>query len=401
MSPVRSLLLIAHRWAGLTIVFALVVTGLTGAILPYQRDIARWIAADVWEAAPPYPGAAMLTGVELMRRVEAQTGGRVTYMALDLDPARTQSVFVSPRPGGPALPYQQVFADPYSGDVRAKVRYGDLRDGAVNIMPFLINFHYSLAAGPWGRWLLGVAALIWAVTCVLGFVLSLPRRPPGGAWGAAFRRWLSAWRIRRGQGSHAFTYDLHRASGLWIWPVMLVFAWSAVAFNLDSVHGPVQRAFGAQGLYRPVTNPAPAPGEAMAPERAVEIGARLMAQEAARRGFTVRGPEAVSFNDGAKLIGYYARTSLDGPTDNGSTAVWFDQVSGRPVAFRPPFGTTSADAVDKTVRMLHTASLFGWPYKVFVSLFGLLTAAMAIAGFLLWLRREGRRRDRAGLARMS
>ncbi len=400
MDILRPLLLIVHRWAGLTIVFALVVTGLTGAILPYQREIAQWIAANVWETAPPQPGAAMLSGVELMRRVEAQTGGHVSYMSLDLDPHRTQSVFVSPRPGGPTLPYEQVFADPYTGELRAKVRYGDLRDGAVNIMPFLINFHYSLAAGAWGRWVLGVAALIWTVECVLGFLLSLPRRNGGGS-GQAFRRWWPAWRVRRGQGSHAFTYDLHRASGLWIWPVMLVFAWSAVAFNLDSVHGAVQGAFGAQGLYRPVVNPAPAQGEVMTPEAAVAVGARLMAREAAARGFAVSGPEAISFNDHAQVTGYYARTSLDGPTGNGSTVVWFDQVSGRLVEFRSPFGTTAADAVDKTVRMLHTASFFGWPYKVFVSLFGLLTAAMAIAGFLLWLRRGGVCRKKGAAAQMS
>src|SRR5690606_3525249 len=123
----------------------------------------------------------------------------------------------------------------------------------------------------------------------------------------------------------------HRAAGLWIFPAMLVFAWSAVAFNLDQVHTPVQRAFGAQGLYRPVTNPLPAPGVPMTWETAVEVGERLMNEEAARRGFEIRGPEALSLNPYAGVTGYYARTSLDGPTQNGSTAVWFDQVSGRPV----------------------------------------------------------------------
>jgi uncharacterized iron-regulated membrane protein len=130
-------------------------------------------------------------------------------------------------------------------------------------------------------------------------------------------------------------------------------------------------------------------------EQSVEVGERLMREEAARRGFENRGPEALSHNPFARVPGYYARTSLDGPTQNGSTAIWFDQVSGRPVAFRPPFGTTAADALDKTSRMLHTASFFGWPYRVLVSAFGLLTAAMAIAGLILWLRRtRGARRTR-------
>jgi len=387
----RSLLLIVHRWAGLTITLALVVTGITGAVLPYQRAISHWVAADIWHVTPPTPGARTLSGTELIRRVEAQTGGVVSYVPLALDPDHVQAVFVSQRPDGAPLGYDEIFADPYNGAIRARVRYGDLRDGAVNLMPFLINFHYTLAAGPAGRLLLGIAALIWCGVCLLGFWLSLPQGRPGTGWRAMLRRWRPAWGLRTRQGSAAFTYDLHRASGLWLWPAMLVFAWSAVAFNLDGVHQPVQRFFGAQGLYRPVPNPAPAQGRPMTAEQAVAVGRQLMDRQAARDGFQVRGPEALSLNPRTQTMGYYARTSLDGPTGRGSTAVWFDAVSGRMLEFRPPYGTTRADALDKTVRMLHTAALFGWPYKLFVSAFGLLTAGMAIAGFTLWARRVGRR----------
>jgi uncharacterized iron-regulated membrane protein len=383
-------LLIVHRWAGLTIALVLVVAGLTGAILPFQRELGDWIAPSVWTVEQPAPGAEPLSGPELAQRVEAETGGMVSYVPLAVEPHRAQAIFVSGRPGHPPLGYDEVFVDPYTGAIRDRVRYGDLRDGPVNVMPFLVTFHYSLAAGEWGRLAFGVAALIWCLECVVGIALSFPR---GGR--DILRRWGRAWTVRRKQAGAAVIHDLHRAAGLWIWPAMLVFAWSAVAFNLDRVHTPVQRAFGAQGLYRPVSNPVPAPGIPMTLEQSVEVGERLMREEAARRGFEIRGPEALSLNPFARVTGYYARTSLDGPTQNGSTAVWFDQVSGRPVAFRPPFGTTAADALDKTSRMLHTASFFGWPYRVLVSAFGLLTAAMAIAGLILWLRRtRGARRTR-------
>lgn len=386
----RIFLLILHRWAGLTLAFVLVVTGLTGAILPFQRELGVWIAAEVWSVEKPDPSAQPLSGIELARRVEAETGGVVSYIVLAPDPTRTQAIFVSERPEGPVLDYEEVFVDPFTGEIRAKVRYADLRDGAVNVMPFLVSFHYSLSAGEWGRLAMGLAALVWFIEALVGLGLSFPRKARN--LGQALRRWGPAWTVRREQGTLVVTHDLHRAAGLWVWPVMLVFAWSAMAFNLDAVHAPVQRLLGAEGLYQPVVNPAPAAGEPMSPEQAALVGARLMEQEAERRGFTIRGPEALSFNPYAQVTGYYARTSLDGPTENGSTAVWFDQVSGRLISFRPPFGETAADAVDKTARMLHTADFFGWPYRIFVSLFGLLTAIMAIAGVILWWRRSGARR---------
>src|SRR5690606_1649458 len=328
---------------------------------------------------------------------------------LTLATDRTHAIFVSPRPGGPPLGYDEVFVDPYSGQIRARVTYGDLRDGAVNWMPFLVTFHYSLAAGEWGRFLFGMAALAWFLVVLIGIALSLPKKIVGrGFW----RRWRSAWTVRRDQGTTVLTHDFHRATGLWLWPVMLVFAWSAVAFNLDQVHRPVQRFFGAEGLYRPVSNPAPAEGAAMSWERAIAHGEQLMAREAERGGFDVHRPEALSLAPHANAIGYYARTSLDEPSDNGSTVVWFDQVSGAQLGYRSPasldeptengatvvwfaqvsgaqlgfgkpYGSTAADAIDKTLRVLHTAGGLGWPYRVFVSLFGLLTAGMALAGVVL------------------
>jgi uncharacterized iron-regulated membrane protein len=381
------LLLILHRWAGLTIALALVVTGLTGAILPYQRELSHWLAADVWKVERSDQAALPLSGLELARRVEAETGGVVSYVPLTPASERTKAIFVSPQPGGPPLGYDEVFVDPYSGQIRARVTYGDLRDGAVNWMPFLVTFHYSLAAGEWGRFLFGIAALVWFLVALIGLALRQPKKIAGrGFW----RRWRPAWTVRRDQRTTVLTHDFHRATGLWLWPVMLVFAWSAVAFNLDQVHGPVQRFFGAEGLYRPVANPAPTEGAAMSWERAIAHGEQLMAREAERGGFDVHRPEALSLAPYANAIGYYARTSLDEPSENGSTVVWFDQVSGAQLGFGKPYGSTAADAIDKTVRVLHTADGLGWPYRVFVSLFGLLTAGMALAGVVLWVRRSRR-----------
>jgi hypothetical protein len=45
------------------------------------------------------------------------------------------------------------------------------------------------------------------------------------------RRWTESFRIRRGARGHRFTFDLHRASGLYVFPITLVLSVSGVAFN--------------------------------------------------------------------------------------------------------------------------------------------------------------------------
>tara|TARA_A100001391_G_scaffold130111_6_gene89478 strand:- start:38028 stop:39206 length:1179 start_codon:yes stop_codon:yes gene_type:complete len=382
----RKALRILHRWTGLIIALAVVITGLTGAVIPYQDQIRSLVAGEVWDAAPPEPGARVLSGLELKRIAEEETGGSVSFIKLVPDPDHAQSVFVSAPRGEPPLPFQQYFLDPYTGEIRARVNFADLADGPINIAPFLVAVHYSLAAGQTGRQVLGWAALAWLLLSFTGVVLTFPRKGCKTFW----RGWRDAWRLRRKGSRKVRLHDFHRATGLWLLPLTLVFTWSAVSFNLDLVHDPVQRMLGAEGLFRPVENPAPDPGDAMSPQDAEQVGAKLMQEQAEARGFTVRGPEALSLRPYANVIGYYARTSLDGPTDNGSTAVWFDQASGRLLEFRHPYGETRADAFDKVLRLLHTGDLFGGAYKLVISLFGVLIAMTALSGVLMWLKKSRR-----------
>ncbi len=202
-----------------------------------------------------------------MRRVEQQTGGVVRYMPLQLDPGFAQGIL---RGGlgrtGRSSDYEEVIADPYTGAIRKKVVYGRLSDGPVNLVPFILQLHYELAAGPTAYWLFGVAALIWVFVSLLGFYLTLPAH---SARAAARASWppqsLGAGLAGADQSRLApLTFDLHRVAGLWIWPVMLVFAWSGVAFNLPQVHDPVSSALGAHGLFPVPRNVDPAEGPAMA-----------------------------------------------------------------------------------------------------------------------------------------
>lgn len=380
---------IFHRWLGLTIAAALVVTGLTGAILPFQHEITDWVAPDIMGVTQPKDGAAALSGLELARKVESETGAQVSYIALSPRTDRALAVFVSPAPGQPAPAFNEVFIDPNSGALTGAVNYGALSEHRVNLMPFVLSVHYTLAAGQTGRTVLGIAALLWLVMSLTGLILSLPAA--ANSVQAFFRRWKPAWLVRTDKGSTVLVHDVHRASSLWIWPLMLVFAWSAVAFNLPQVHVPVQRALGAEGLYPLVTNPSPAQGDVMTWETAVANGEKLMAKEAKARGFSIYGPTALSLAPYANAMGYYARTTLDNPSNHGSTVVWFDQVSGEQIGFGAPFGFTAADASEKALHILHTADGLGWPYRVAVSLFGLTTAGSAIAGVLLWYRRLRRK----------
>jgi uncharacterized iron-regulated membrane protein len=67
-----------------------------------------------------------------------------------------------------------------------------------------------------------------------------PRPPslrPDGPARSFWARWKPAWLVKTNASTYRLNFDLHRAGGLWLWGVLLVFAWSSVYMNLwDTVY---------------------------------------------------------------------------------------------------------------------------------------------------------------------
>ena len=92
----------------------------------------------------------------------------------------------------------------------------------------------NLALGEAGTFVLGIAALAWTLDCFLGLYLTLPR-----ATAHFLRRWKPAWTLKYPATAVRVNYDIHRSGGLWLWPLLFVFGWSSVMFNLPAVYEPV------------------------------------------------------------------------------------------------------------------------------------------------------------------
>lgn len=392
----RQFWVMAHRWAGLTIALFLIVAGATGALLPWTEALtfAGWPALSA--VGPPSSDARPLDPVTLAERVERQTGAAVAFLPLEVPADHVASFILAARPGQPEPDRDIAWADPYSGAVRLTYRNGRLADGPQNVMPFLYEVHRTLALGAWGTWALGIAALVWTVDCFVGFYLTLPVRCKGiAAIGQAstswWKRWRPAWTLRKGAGVHKRNIDLHRAGGLWLWPLLLVFAWSAVGFNLPSVHRPVMRALGRQDYFEGASLPKPIETPVIDRRKAVAVGRELMTAEGARRGFRTERAGYLSYDAGTGLYAYSARTSLDWSSKDASTTLWFGGADGRLAQFSPPLGVSGADQTMSWFTMLHMARVFGLPYRIFVSALGLAVVGMSVTGVLIWMRKRSAR----------
>jgi uncharacterized iron-regulated membrane protein len=330
---------------------------------------------------------------------------------LHVEPGRSLRFSVSPAaPGG----NDEVFVDPYTGKVLGESRWGDITQGWHNLMAFVYRLHFALALDSAGVILLGIVSLVWTVDCFIGAWLTLParrRKPPAGAAAQAatarswWSRWWPAWKLRWEAGGYKLNFDLHRAGGLWLWAMLFILAWSSVAFNLSEVYAPVTRHLLSQQEAQPQRSHIPTLAKprlhpAIAPGQAREQGRRLIAEQAALRGFTVEREEGLGYDARRGVYTYMVRTSRDIRDSHerysGNSRLFFDGDSGEFRGLYLPTGETAGDTFTSWITTLHMAAIWGWQLQLIICLMGLVITGLSVTGVVIWWKkRAARTRPRA------
>jgi uncharacterized iron-regulated membrane protein len=400
----RQVWVVAHRWAGLSLALFLTLAGITGALMAFYDEIESLIAPQLHIVQPPSAQAQLLDPIELREKVQAAyPGAIINYLPLHLEPGRALKLDIrridpATKRIGPWSPaVDEVFVDPYTGRILGERLWGDISQGAINIMPFVYRLHYTLLADKTGRYILGIAALIWVLDTFIGFYLTWPMRraraegsskDSGPSW---WSRWKPSWLVRWTGGDTKLTFDLHRAGGLWLWPILFVFAWSSVMFNLREVYDPVMRLFGAEKLLDGVpalTRPRYEPQLDFA--AAAVRGRELIASEAGQRGLMLdsNGLSALSYRPAVGAYVYYFSSDRDFTQRGGRSLVVFDGDSGELRKLLLPQGANGANTFTEWMIALHMGRVWGLPYRMAVTAIGLMVTVLSVTGVLIWMRKR-------------
>lgn len=381
----RAIGLLIHRYVGLAIAVFLVVAGLTGSVLVFYHELDAALNPQFYRISAE---VTRLDPLAVRERVVAQLGG-----------AEIRTADLGGIAGGPlrywhAETGREIFADPGTGEVLGMRRWGDPAEGVANLMPFIYRLHYQLALGETGTLLFGIVALLWTIDCFVGLYLTLPRRHAASA--AIDRRsWLARWKpawLVRATSMFGAVFTFHRAAGLWLWALLLVFAWSAVGFNLRPVYD------AAMGVVLPLSdvwNGLPRPDQPRPRPRldwdaALVAGRNLMQDESQRRGFAIVREGALDYDPALGLYRYDVHSSLDLQRRWPGTRLWFDGDSGHRTAFDAPTGISGGNTAGSWLFALHMGGVGGLPYRLLVVVCGIAVAALSISGAVIWWRKRRR-----------
>lgn len=393
----RPLLVLFHRYVGLVMAGFLVIAGLTGSLLAWNDELEATLAPGLFRVEPPSVDTPPLDPLALRERVQAAHRNIfVGHAPLDHEPGRSMVFYLSALPGEPGPANDQLFVNPYTGEILGARKWGDISQGLKNLMPFVYRLHYSLAMGETGTLIFGIVALLWTCDCFVGAYLTFPPNRKN-----FWRQWRKAWRLRMNGGAYKLNFDLHRAGGLWLWAMLFVLAWSSVSFNLrGEVFDPVMKtlfAHQARVAAEPLARPLPDPPVGWMEAR--DRGRALIGSAARDSGFVIERETALSYDPTSGVWFYNVHSSRDVGDDWGMTRVAFSAIDGRLLEMWMPTGAAAGDSIRTWIIALHMAATWGRPFDLFMTAMGLVVAMLATTGLVIWWRKRGPRTARRRTAR--
>jgi uncharacterized iron-regulated membrane protein len=386
-----------HRWTGLAIAVFLIIVGLTGSMLAFRGHIDALFnpGLHVKHAL----GQQQLPLAVLAERAEAELpDARLGFFAVEGD----QVIFhlvprTNPATGKPYSETELHLAlNPYTGE---RLHCGPTSDPSRpchDVMEFIYDLHTSLTTRTDFGWkFVGVIALIWTIDCFVAIVLTLPRSK-----GPFWPRWRQAWGIKWRASSTRVNFDLHRAGGLWLWPLLFVFAWSSVMLGLRDVYNPVMKhifpyvtddeGFAARMAPHPVEHP-----KLNWPE-AERIGAKLMAEQAALHHFTVERPYGMAYVPVYGSYVYGVRSSLDFRGHSFDTSVSIDGNTGQLRLLDLPRGQHLGNTISTLLWGIHYGDLRDWPpFRLLISCVGVFLTMLSVTGVVIWWKKRVVRKSSA------
>ncbi|MBK8814200.1 MAG: PepSY domain-containing protein [Methylococcaceae bacterium] len=378
-----------HRYAGLYLAFFLTVSGLTGCLMAFYHELDVWLNPQLWKVNPVGQRKDIYELIEIAELMIPHGKVVLINLADIADEALRLSIApkVDPATTKPyVLEVDDLFLNPYTGEKLGSRLWGNISFGRETLMTLIYRLHYELAL-PYniGKWLFGIAAIIWTLDCFVGFYLTLPRGRP------FWKKWLPAWQIKTSSSLTRINFDLHRAGGLWLWTMLLVFAWSAVYLNLgEEVYLPTMKKIFAiqnprtadlQEVINPVENPT------VDWHTAREIGAVLMLKCAKEQNFSIEHEEFLIYDSSHGVYRYGVKSSRD-VGKHGLTTVFFNGSNGEYKALSLPTGQYAGNTITTWLIELHMASIWGLPYKIFVCVLGMVVTMLSVTGVVIWLRKR-------------
>lgn len=367
----KSHLIRLHRLTGLLLVLPILLISLSGSFLVFDHAIDEWLNPEIMLSQPGLNSQPLTNVIDSIMKAEP---GITDIVSLSV-PRHERGVYlarVAFKPGHPDLGKRiEVMVDPYTANVTG------IREWGTYFTSFIYRFHFTLLAGRKGEVLLGLLALILLINLALGAYLGWPKSRAAWAWLANKQRKAS-----RAVGQYR---RLHISIGLVVIPFLCILSIT----GLSMIFPDVTASLLTRPALPPFSHHAPVPKLSTGLGEADRWVQALSVQRPGVRWMRLR-KESRFDRDAVKF-------TVNMPGDprrwSGSSAIWIDRQTGQILAEQPLNKLSWRQQLRFWLFPLHSGEAAGLMGRLLVFFTGVLTAGMATAGLMLWLRRRAKSRN--------
>jgi uncharacterized iron-regulated membrane protein len=361
-----------HRWTGLVITACMLVAAVTGTWLVFRVEMDRLVNPGLRTVQP---GTRLLPLASMVDSIERRFPNTEIHTLILQDRADDSISAYLDSTDGSSLEFDRVFFNPYTGAFLGGSNTREIVFARANVDTLIDRLHYSLWMKNWGLSLMGVVAFVWLATSVVGLVLAWP-----ASW-LHLRSWLPVLSVRTDRGAYQSNYQVHRAIGVWLFPVLIVLAFTSFYQNMPQYVRPVVNAFSPLA-ERPGGHP-------------VEEGVPIVTPDRALESLAKRFPEGRAQSIGVdRRNGRYSilfRLPGDLPT-NGDNWAFVDLAAGDIVGTKLTATESAGDAFLSWIFPLHTGTAFGLPGRLVIAAAGVGLDVLIVTGCYVWWRKWRMRR---------
>lgn len=377
----RKLWLNTHLCIGLFLGIVIILIGLTGSIIVFDKEIDQMLNPQLFTVQPQDRHRPLAEIVAAAKRLHPDN------IAVSVTPPLTEDGvfmvwFKVPEPlvlgkkedkhACCKWTWRQVMLNPYTAQIlgsRDAGKYGLNREYFVKTINHL---HSRILLGDWGKNFIGIVGILWLIVSFIGIYL----------WWPKAGKLKLALSIKRGAGDARLIFDLHRTTGIYSAIVLIIVTFSGVYLIfptyvrlLVGVFSPVtERSANTKSAVRPDV-------KALSVDQAVAIGNRIFPDAGLRR-IGLIGDSTDSYRITKRQEGEV------GSASRGLTSVWIDQYSGKVLAVLDSRKMTAGEVFISWQMPLHNGTAFGLAGRIIILVSGIVPLILAVTGTLMWLRKR-------------
>ena len=365
-----------HMILGLTAGFILLVVGVTGAILSFEKEIIKFINKDSYEVF--VPNEVKLSTKELLEKLQEKLPeSKINSLSFSSDVNSSVVINVAGKgEGKEAKRGISYYINPYTAEILPELK-------VVGFFKSVENIHRRILLNDFGKQVVALSVISLLVLMFSGIYIYLPRIK---------KSFSQSLKLNFQSKGRFFLANLHSAIGMWVIPFYLVASLTGLYWSYEFVSNGLHTITGVEKPKKPQMK-APE-GENKNPQGekisfddvslAVDTFKNLVKNEYSSA--TLRFPQKGSVYSFDYLI-------IDFPHERAKNKIEFDIKTNEVSKHEKYEDKTLAQKLMGSILPLHTGEYFGVVGQTLMFLASLMMPLFAITGLMLYLKRTKKKKS--------